>query len=159
MADIIVDGMTRVGWVTAIANIAAPTVSELNAGILLHDLMTSDGLNGFKPDTADVPTSKFSARFDTTLPGRVNFSNPTLRLCRQTSPDTVYNTLAYNTIGYVVVRRGILAATAWLSTQVVQVFPSACGERSDLDPEPNTLQRWESPLSFWATPNLNAVIA
>ncbi len=159
MADIIVDGMTRVAWVTSIANIAAPTTTELNAGILLHDVMTSDGLSGFQPDTADVPTSKFSSTFDTNQPGRVSYSNTMLRFCRQTSPDTAYNTLGRGTAGYVVLRRGIAATTAWASTQPVQVYPAVCGERRDLDPEPNTLQRWESPLKISAQPNLNAAVA
>jgi hypothetical protein len=36
MADIIVDGQTRVAYVPTIANIAAPTTTELNAGTLLQ---------------------------------------------------------------------------------------------------------------------------
>lgn len=161
MADIIVDGQCRVGLLTAIANIAAPTTTELNLGILLHDVMTSDGLSGFQPDTADVPTSKFSSTFDTNQPGRVSYSNTMLRFCRQTpfGTDTAYNTLARGYVGFVVLRRGIAATTAWASTQVVQVYPIVCGERRDLDPEPNTLQRWESPLKISAQPNLNAVVA
>lgn len=160
MADIIVDGFTRVAWVTAIANIAAPTNAELNAGILLHDVMTSDGLAGFQPDTADVPTSKFSSTFDTVQPGRVSFSGTMLRFCRQTSPDVAYNTLyAAKVVGFVVLRRGLAAATAWASTQGVQVYPAVTGQGRDLDPAPNTLQRWESPLKLSAQPNLAAAVA
>ena len=159
MADQITDGMTRVAWVTTIASIAAPTTSELNAGILLHDTMTADGLAGFQPDTADVATSKFSATFDTTKPGRVNFSGTMLRFCKQDTGDTIYTTLAYNTVGFVVIRRGLTAGTAWLSTQKVEVYPATCGERRLLDPEPNTLQRWESPLKIHSQPNLNATVA
>lgn len=159
MADIIVDGNTRAAWVAAIANIASVTTTELNLGILLHDVMTSDGLAGFQPDTADVPTSKFSSTFDTVQPGRVSYSGTMLRFCRQTSPDTVYNTLARGTAGFVVLRRGIAAGTAWTSTQVIQVYPAVCGERRDLDPAPNTLQRWEAVIKLSAQPNLNAVVA
>ena len=37
MPDIILDGKTRVAYVTTIASRTAPTVAELNAGTLLHD--------------------------------------------------------------------------------------------------------------------------
>jgi hypothetical protein len=159
MADVITDGLTRVAWVTTIASTAAPTTAELNAGLLLHDVMTSDGLSGFQPDTADVPTSKFSSTFDTNQPGRVSYSNTMLRFCKQTSPDTTYTTLARGTAGYVVIRRGLAAATAWASTQAVEVYPAVCGERRLLDPAPNTLQRWECPLKLSAQPTLTAAVA
>jgi hypothetical protein len=161
MADVITDGLTRVAYVLTIANAAAPTTTELNAGtsLLLHDTMTSDGLNGFNPATADVPTSKFSSTFDTMQPGRVSYSNPTLRFCKQVAPDLIYNTLSRATTGFIVIRRGLAAATAWASTQVIEVYPIVCGERVLLDPAPNTLQRWESPLKLSAQPTLNAAVA
>lgn len=159
MADITADGFTRVAWILTIANQAAPTTSELNAGTLLHDVMASDGFNGLVPDTAAVPTSKFSSRFDTAQPGRVSYSGTMLRFFKQTSPDTIYGLLAYGAIGFIVVRRGSLAATAWASTNPVEVYPSVTGERRLLDPEPNTMQRWESPFFFSAQPTLSAAVA
>lgn len=159
MADLITDGFTRVGWITTISNIAAPTTAELNAGILLHDTMTADGLAGFQPDTADVPTSKFSSTFDTVRPGRISYSGTMLRFCKQDGTDTIFNTLAYNTAGFVVIRRGLAASTAWTASQKVEVYPAVCGERRRLDPEPNTLERWESMMKISAQPNLNATVA
>lgn len=159
MADLISDGMTRVYWVTSISNIAAPTTTELNAGIRLDATMTADGLAGFQPDTADVPTSKFSSTFDTNTAGRISYSNTMLRFCKQDGTDTVYNTLSYKTAGYVVIRRSLDAGTAWASTQKVEVYPVTCGQRKKLDPEPNTLERWESPMKISATPNPDAVVA
>ncbi len=116
MADLITDGFTRVFWLTTGANLAALTTTELNAGLLLHDLMTADGLVGFQPDTAAVPTSKFSAVFNTERPGRVNFGQKMLRFAKQDGIDTIFNTLSYNTGGIVVIRRSLPATTAWAST-------------------------------------------
>lgn len=48
MADIIVDGMTRVTFAPTIANTAAPTVAELNAGTLLQSTLIPAGLEGFE---------------------------------------------------------------------------------------------------------------
>jgi hypothetical protein len=66
MPDITADGKTRVYWVTTIANIAAPTVAELNAGISLQATLTADGLMGLQPETADVDTSSLASTFNTT---------------------------------------------------------------------------------------------
>lgn len=158
MADLITDGFTRVGFLLAIANIASVTTTEANAGTLLHDVMTPDGLVGFQPDTADVPNSKFSSTFDTVTVGRVSFSGTLLRFCKQDT-DPIFTAMAYGTQGFIVLRRSVAVGTAWTSTQKIEVYPVTCGERKRLDPEPNTLERWEAPLKIRATPNLNAVIA
>jgi hypothetical protein len=158
MADLITDGFTRVGFILAIANIASPTTAELNAGTLLHDVMTPDGLVGFQPDTADVPTSKFSSVFDTVTAGRVSFSGTLLRFCKQDT-DPIFTAMAYGTAAFVAIRRSLAVGTAWLSTQKVEIYPVTCGERKRLDPEPNTLERWEAPLKIRLQPNLNATIA
>jgi len=159
VADITADGFTRVAWITTIANIAAPTVAELNAGLLLHDVMTVDGFTGFNPDTAAVSTSKFSGRFDTNRPGRVSYSGTKLRLFKQTATDTAFIALPYGTDGFLAVRRDLITTTAWTSTQPLEIYPGTTGERVHVDPEPNSYHRWECPLFFNAQPNLNAVVA
>lgn len=158
MADLITDGMTRVAWVLTIANIASPTTTELNAGTLLHDTMTADGLLNFQPSTAAVPTSKFSSTFDTNKPGRISYGEQGLRFCKQDT-DPIYTSMAYNTVGNVVIRRDVLAGTAWASTQKIEVYPMTTGQRRHLDPEPNTLHKWEATLFLHATPNPDAAVA
>jgi hypothetical protein len=64
------DGNTRVAFVGSISNIALPTTTELNAGILLHDTITDDGLMGFEATSADGPDTPLSGEFDTKYPGR-----------------------------------------------------------------------------------------
>lgn len=159
MADIPVDGKTRVAWVSTIADISAPTTTELNAGILLQTTMTADGLMGFQPDTADVDTSSLASTFNTTTIGRVSYSNTGLRLKKQTGTDTIWNTLTRGTEGYVVLRRYIEESDAWASDDEVQVYPAICGETKDLDPEPNTLGRYEVPIKIASEPDLRAVVA
>jgi len=159
VADLITDGFTRVFWLTTGANLAALTTTELNAGLLLHDTMTADGLIGFEPDTAEIPTSKFSARFNTGKPGRVNFGAKALRFAKQDGTDTIFNTLAYNTVGIVVIRRSLAVATAWASSQKYEAYAATCGERKRLTPVENTLERWDIPLFFHAAPELNGAVA
>lgn len=159
MADITADGKTRVYWVTTIANIAAPTTTELNAGISLQGTITADGLMGLAPDTADVDTSSLASTFNTNVNGRTSFSGTGLRLKKQSGTDTIFTTLTRDTAGYLVVRRSVAETTAWTSTQGCEVYPALCGEVKRLDPEPNSVERYEIPIKVTATPNLRAAVA
>jgi hypothetical protein len=159
MADITADGKTRVYWVTTVANIAAPTTTELNAGISLQATLTADGLMGLAPDTADVDTSSLASTFNTNVNGRTSFSGTGLRLKKQSGTDTIFTTLTRDTAGYLVVRRSVAESTAWASTQACEVYPALCGEVKRLDPEPNTVERYEIPIKVTSTPNLRAAVA
>lgn len=159
MPDITADGRTRAYWVTTIANIAAPTTTELNAGIDLTSTLTADGLMGLQPDTADVDTSSLASTFNTTVNGRTSFSNTRLRLKKQSGTDTIFTTLVRDTAGYLVIRRSVTQATAFASAQALEVYPALCGEVARMDPEPNTVERYEIPIKITSTPNLRAAVA
>jgi hypothetical protein len=159
VADITADGKTRVYWVTTIANINAPTTTELNAGIALQSTMTADGLAGFQPATADVDTSALDSTFNTMVNGRTSFSNTLLRIKKQSGTDTIFTTLTRDTAGYVVIRRSVTATTAWASADKVEVYPALCGEVSRMDPEPNTVERYEIPIKITASPALRSAVA
>src|SRR3954468_14581504 len=159
MADIVGDGFIRVYAVPTIANLAAPTVAELNAGIKLQALITADGLIGFRPETADVDTSALDSTFNTALPGRASFSRMMRRLKKRDAPDTVYNTLVRGYRFYTVIRRSSAESTAWATGDRVQVHPTACGETAWVDPEPNVLERYEVPLKPFLAPALRGVVA
>jgi hypothetical protein len=159
VADIPVDGNTRVAFVPTIASLAAPTTTELNAGTLLTDKVTADGLVGFEPETADVDNSSLASTFDTKSIGRDQFSGTMLRLKKQTATDTVFNTLTRGTEGYIVIRRDIAFDTAWASTQPVEVYPIICGREKHLSPEANTMHRYEMPVKIRSAPELRAAVA
>lgn len=166
MADIIVDGMTRVAWVPTIANIGSPTVAELNAGILLTTTLTPDGLMNFQADTADVDTSSLGSTYDTVDNGRDSFKNTGLRLKKQDGTDTVYTTLVKGATGNIVIRRDVDRNTAWASGQgnggtngTLAVFPAKCARRKRLDPAKNEVTKYEVPIKIYAAPNEDAVVA
>lgn len=159
MADSLADGRTRVAWVPTIASLAAPTVAELNAGTLLHSLMTADGLIGFEPDTADVDTSALDSTFDTKTAGRGSFSGTMVRLKKQSGTDTVYNLLLRDLAGYTVIRRDVTVGTAWTIADKVEVYPAVLGEVRNLPPEGNSLHKYEVPIKVSSTPNLRATVA
>lgn len=159
MADIPVDGYTRVAFVPTIAAIAAPTVAELNAGSLLQSVITADGLVGYEPETADVDTTSLASTFDTKTIGRDAFTGTMLRIKKQDGTDTAYTTLTRGTQGYVVVRRDSLETVAWAAGDNVEVYPIICGQTKRLSPEANTVARYEVPTKIRSAPELRAVVA
>jgi hypothetical protein len=159
MSDFAVDGMTRVAWVPSIANLAAPTVAELNAGIILTFLITRDGLMGFEPTTAKVDNSSLGDVFDISTPGTDSFNDSGFRLKKQKPTDIVYATLVKNTAGFTVIRRDIDRNTAWATGQAMETYPSTCGRRKRLSPEKDTTTRYEVPIMITSEPNLDAIAA
>lgn len=159
MADVLADGNTRVAWVPAISNQNAPTTAELNAGILLQSVLTADGLNGFQPETQSVDNTSLASTFGTSTIGRDNYSNTMLRLKKQSGTDTVYNTLTRGATGYLVIRRDVAEGTAWASSQAVEVYPVICGQTSRLNPEPNSVARYEVMTLITSAPSLRASVA
>lgn len=159
MADIVVDGFTRVAFVSSIANQAAPTTTELNAGILLTSVMTPDGLTGFEPTTADVDNSALNSTFDTKTIGRDSFSGTKLILKKQSGTDTAYTTLTRGTAGFIVVRRYLDNGTAWASSQVVEVYPIICGQTRNLAPVANSVTKWEVETKITASPTIRGAVA
>ncbi|PRY56437.1 hypothetical protein [Glycomyces artemisiae] len=160
MGDIIVDGTVKVAYCPTVADLSAPTLVEIAAGIDdLDVIITADGLIGFEPETAEVDTTGLSSTFDTKRPGRASFSGTMLRIKKQTGVDAAYTTLVRSTEGVLVVRRYILAAGAWAVADKAACYPIQCGERRDLAPEANTTARWEVPTMIHSDPELNAVVA
>lgn len=159
MADFSSDGMTRVAYVPAIANIAAPTTTELNAGLLLQSIITADGLEGFEATTSDVDNTALNSLFDTVTIGRDKYSNTMLRFKKQLTGDTAYNTLVRGLTGFIVIRRDVAETTAWTTSQLVEDYPIICGIRRRLKPEGNTLMKWEVDTKIYLQPSPFAVIA
>jgi hypothetical protein len=159
MADSNTDGRIKIYQVPSIASIAAPTTTELNAGVPLDGLMTPDGLVGFEPDTGDVDNSKINSTFSTTSAGRAAFSGTLIRLIKQTGVDTVYNTLIYGFSTNIVIRRDIASGIVWTSGDKIEVYPVQCGEVRNLAPEANAVHKYEVLTKITAQPNLRAAVA
>lgn len=155
MADLLSDGMIRVFYVPTIANINAPTVAELNAGLRLDDHMTPDGLN-VEPDTEAVDNSKLSSTFGTSQAGRRSFSGSITYI--NTTPRILESVLVYQATGYLVVRREVASSTAWAAAQKAEVYPIQFGEPSRMY-GPNEMQRRDVPAMFTADPATDATVA
>jgi len=159
MSDLINDGMTKVVWASSIANINAPTTTELNAGADYTTRVTPDGLK-IDPSTADVDTSSLASTFDTKTVGRVGFDvEMTFKRGTTGGEDLPYTTLKYNVSGYLVVRRGVAYATAWASSQKCEVYPVICGEPQNVAPAANEVTKFVSPMKVTSPPATAATVA
>ncbi|MGW6703614.1 phage tail tube protein [Streptomyces sp. NPDC054956] len=159
MSDLISDGKTRVVWASSIANIAAPTTTELNAGSDFTTRITPDGLK-LDPSTADVDTSSLASTFDTKTVGRVGFDvEVTFKRGSTGGEDLPYTTLKYGVSGYLIVRRGVDYATAWAASQKCEVYPITCGEPANSSPAANEVMKFMSPMRVTSAPSTAATVA
>lgn len=154
MADLGFDGMIKVSWVEDIADISAPTVAELDAGVSLEGRLLPDGLT-VSADTADVDNSKMNSTANSAIAGRRSFTLG-VKYVRGDSADTeaaaVESALVYRANGNLVVRRDIVSTTGWAAAQKVEVYPAQCGEANPDAPGPDTLQAVEVPMKNTAEP-------
>lgn len=157
MSVVIIDGRVRVTFATAISNIAAPTTTELNAGTALEGFITPDGLD-IGMDTGGVDVSVLKSTFTAKRAGR---KNPSISVkCHHDSPtDTPYLLLIYRATGFLVVRRGVDATTAWATNDKVEVYPVECGEAMQEKPTVDGTWDFTSPLFVSTDPNTRAVVA
>ena len=158
--DIPADGNIRVSFLTAVSNLALPTTTELNAGLLLTSTATASGLIGWEAATASIPNRKLNSTFDSVDVGSVSIDESTIEFYKQSGTDSIFTTLTKGTAGFVVIRRSISSATAWATGQLlVGTFPVKCSQRTWVALESNTMERWRMPFKITAEPAFDSVVA
>lgn len=161
MTNIIMDGYVKIWSVPTIANIAAPTVAELNAGLNIGQYLTRDGLQGFEPDTASVDTTNITSTYGTNEPGLAALGKGTLMFLAQTQATEVVRPLFIRgyTTNIVVRRSGLLETAAWGASQWLEVWKIRCGARRDGQPASNETLKYGVEVFFYEAPNQNAISA
>jgi len=157
MSVVVIDGRVKVTFCSAIASTSAPTTTELNAGTALQSYITPDGLD-ITPTTSAVPTSNLASTQDTERSGRVKYA-VSIKFHHDSPTDTPFNLLPRNTDGYVVVRRGVDQATAWATSDKVEVYPVNTGEPIQEKPMADGTWDFTSPMFVSDTANTLAVVA
>jgi hypothetical protein len=157
-------GVLALRFVPSVANKAAPTVAEINAGTDLTPYLTRDGLStpqeGSTIDIADV-----SSRFNKTASGSYGGQPAKLKLLRNTvsGSDAAWTALPRGTAGFYVVRRfgGATGAStdAYVAGQRVEVWPVEVLSRAMMDIADNEAQKFEVIAAVTDTPNDDAVVA
>lgn len=152
IADMLLDGNLKASWVPTIANLDAPTVAELTAGVSLESRLTPDGLN-ISFDTSMINNSALSSTYETEQVGRSKVTT-TLKY-KAGAPgttDTVRETLTFRAVGFLVVRRGVDSSQAFAAADKVEIYPSQCGRPNPDVPAPNAIQVVTVQLGSTGTP-------
>lgn len=144
------DGNVKVVLVTAIANTAAPTVTELNAGstVDISCYLTSDG---FTPSLNEqtVTDERLCSTATFEQPGRSQRSLDVIYIDNTNTADDndAKETLVPGDDLFLVVRRGLpFDDTFAATTQKVSVWPIKPGQYSDLPPEANSVLKTAQKL-------------
>lgn len=150
MADIIVDGMTRVDFWPAIADLSAPTSAEAAAAVRLDNVLIASGMEGFEASPGEVDNTSFSSRFDTKLPGVSAYSGSRLVVKKQSGTDTVFDALTeFGTTGFITVRDNVDADTDLAAADVLNIYPVTTGDWDYMSRERNSVLRYwvATPIS------------
>jgi hypothetical protein len=157
-------GVLALRFVPSIANKAAPTVAEINAGTDLTALLVRDGLTTpLEGNTIDV--SDVSSSYNSTAAGTYGGQPVGVKLLRDTvsGSDTGWSTLPRLTSGFLVVRRfgGATNASgdAFASAQRVEVWPITVLSREMMQIAENEAQKFEVKCAVTSAPNDSAVVA
>lgn len=151
------DGNVRVQLVATIANIAAPTVAELNAGTHITGFVSKDGLTT-PADQNNVDVGTLAETFNAQVPGTFGGAVEITGL-RDNSADTLWNLITYGLSRYVVVRRGVPTATAYAAAQTVEVYPCQFHEPVPDQTGGDEVGRFTISAPVASQPNLKAVVA
>jgi hypothetical protein len=144
LADILSDGTTRIAWVTSISNTAAPTTTELNAGVDLTPYITADGWS-VTTATAKVDVSALNSVDNLSIPGR---RDDDIEVTFKSQGDSAapWTTFASRPGGYLVERVGVAYSTAWASGQKLRIFPVYAGDRQRVPAAANELVKFTVPF-------------
>lgn len=142
-----------------IADISAPTVSEINAGTDLTAFITKDGLD-LSGDQNMVDNAMIHESHDSQVVGSWRI-NPKLKMARESpiADDEAWDLSIYGTTGYLVVRRGLAYDTAFAAAQKVEVYPCQMHQPIMSPSATNTLQTFSLALAATAQPNLKATVS
>ena len=152
MADIIADGMVKVGWVTTLSSLTSPTAVQITAGVDLESWLTADGLAVELGDES-VDTSALNSTFSTEKAGRGTVSIE-LTFKDQGQANPPWTTFASRPSGFLVVRSGVVATTDWAASQRVDIYSVKAGDRKPIAPAANEVAKFSVQLFSTADPSI-----
>jgi hypothetical protein len=160
MADVIGDGKERWDIVTSIANIAAPTAAELNAGVRISQWMTKDGATGWVADTADAPTSSKESTFQTAVNGMISLNSPKFKLKRQIplATDAAFNAMPTDGTAFATRRNSKTATSAHAAADIVDIFPVQFSQKTKVDQADNQPELYEVSVKITAQPKFDVAV-
>lgn len=151
----------RVALLTTLTNENAPTVAELNAGVVISAELARDGLD-IRRTTNSVSRAKWRAQLAAEAPGkyRVAASLTGFRARPGVEAERLWGACSqYRSTGILVVRRGVLWSQPWAVGDVVEVLRFRWGKRSTLPSADNEAVKFSVPLLVDADADAAPVLA
>jgi hypothetical protein len=151
------DGMLKIYVVSTIANIAAPTVAELNAGTAITNFVTKDGLT-VPAEQNYVDNFSLAETYNSQVVG--SFGGPiTMIGIRDAATDTFWDLVVYGTNTHLAVRRGTATGTAWGAGNKLEVYPIQWHEPLPMQTAQDEQGKFTAAAAVRSQPNLKAVAA
>lgn len=137
-------------WVPTIANIKAPTLTELNAGTDISNYVMLGGWS-FEPSQDTVSDQRENAVQDFGGPGRKSAGDISIEVIDNTNTEHQEQNEAVTLMhegasGYIVRRRGMATDAPLAVGQKLTVVSVTCGEKQVINPDANTMIRSKIPL-------------
>lgn len=153
-------GVSKVVVAPAVANLAAPTRSEINAGTVLSapGVDQTDGLialEGFESESSNITTPDVSSDFDTTIPGRESASDGKISCYDPDDGVSAKRTaLAEGTVAVVIIMKN--GDVAGRRCQCWPIRVSALND-SQVNAD-NSAATWTAAVTFPRRPRKDAVV-
>lgn len=154
---LVFEGRTNVYWLTACANIAAPTVAEITAGVALTTFVSKDGV-ATNATTNNVDSATIAEVFDAQVVGSWG-GEVELTMFRDATADTAWNLCVYGTAGFLVIDRFRVSGVLPSATHKVEVWPAQMHQPVPENSASNALQRFVAKFAITSAPNLKATVA
>ena len=155
MSRVIADGEVLINFAPTIASVAAPTTTELTAGVDITPFLSSfdTPLDGDAVDSSDL-----SSAFNKTVAGTYG-GNITAEMYRDDTTDTAWTTFDRSVEGYFVIRRFGGSGVAWTIADSAEVYHVRIITKSPGSLDRNSVQMFNVDAAVLDEPELAAVIA
>jgi hypothetical protein len=155
MARLIPNERSKIHFVPTVANLAAPTVAQIIAGVDLTGFLVT-----FDASTSGntIPTPSFDSLFETSISGTVS-ATFTAEFYRDDANDLAWETLPRGTNGFFVVSRFGWSGANPVAGDDCEVWPVRITTRSAMALTNNESQRMMLEAAIPVEPNENAVVA
>lgn len=155
MANVPYEGNTFVWFVPTIADLAAPTVEEIEAGVFLSPYITKDGFDpGSKVNT--IPTASIDTTFDSVIGGSWG-QDLKLTLKLDDQDNLAWETLPRKTVGFFAHRP--MGEAALAAGDIVDLYPVQTLQRERQKSAANAMQIFMSEVAVTSEPKFDVVVA
>ena len=153
MARYVPEGTMEIAYVATVAVPAAPTASELNAGVDLTEFAVGDLDMPFEGSTAEA--GDLSSRFNKTVPGDYGGQEGSCTFHKDSvqANDTAWTTMVRDLIGWLAVApRGLATPGTWAIGDYVDLWPIQVLSRSLNAQARNTSTRFSIKMAITDEP-------